>query len=615
MTASARTATLSELIAAQVARTPDVTAVTAHDGSLTYAQLDRRAGQIAEALAGLGVWPDSAVGVLMGRSADLVAALLAVLRAGGAYLPLETEHPLARNADLLAAAGARVCLTEPHLAETMRDTGVAVLQPADLDPADAPASGPGPSASCAANLCAVYFTSGSTGRPKAVGCTHAGWVNRMRWMQRQFPLRVGEAVLHKTTLTFDDAAVEIFWPLLNGGRVVLLPPRLHLDPRAIIEASIEHQPVHVQFVPSMLDLFLDSLTDRDVTALRSLRTVLSSGEALRPGLVARFVERFGDQVRLVNTWGVTEVSIDSTCHLCGPDDGRESEPAVNLGQPIDGNSVHVLDARLEPVAEGTAGDVYLGGIGLARGYLGDPRRTADAFRPHPGGRGERIYRTGDRGLRAPDGALRFRGRQDRQVKLRGIRIELEEIDSVLRTHPAVSEAATVVRAGAAGDGQLASYVVARPGAQASPVELRDLVRSRLPEAAVPDSVTVLLSFPRLPNGKLDIHSLPDPDLEGSRETPYIAPRTPTEEALVDIWRDLLGRERVGIHDDFFRIGGHSLLATRAVTRMRRAFGTDAPLRLMFERPTIAALAPAVEEMIIGDIEELTDEEVARLAAQ
>ncbi|PWG10661.1 hypothetical protein DF268_26080 [Streptomyces sp. V2] len=603
-------ACLHDLVARQAARTPDAVALTDDAGlRMTYAELEGAAGAVARDLARHGVGPDVPVGLLVDRSARMVVGLLGILKAGGAYLPIETSTPAARVAALLGDAGAPVCLAEPQWAPAVEEAGVVALAVDEGAAAAAP-----PVATRPDHLCAVYYTSGSTGRPKGVACTHRGWVNRMVWMQRRHGLRPGDAVLHKTTLPFDDAAVEILWPLMTGGTVALLPPGLHRDPRAIADAAIRHRAVHVQFVPSVLDLFLEELTGDDVAALRGhLRSVLSSGEALRPDLVRRFREAFGDAVSLDNTWGATEVSIDSTYRVCGPQD-EAGEGAVSLGRPMDNNEVLVLDHRLAPLPPGVPGELCIAGTGLARGYLGDPAKTAAAFVPHPYRPGERLYRTGDRGRMRPDGTLAYLERMDRQVKVRGVRIELGEVEAALRAHPAVADTAVVARKAAGGDLRLAAYVVFGD-APVTVRELREDLLARLPGYAVPSSVTVLPALPRSASGKLSPAALPEPDPADVDDTGHVAPRDETEEVIAGIWAEALGVPRIGVLDDFFALGGHSLLATRAVNRMRRAFGAHLPLSVVFECPTVAATAERVHELLLAEIEAMPEEEALRLLAQ
>jgi amino acid adenylation domain-containing protein len=601
---------LHELVEEQVARTPHAVAVVDDDGQVSYAELDALANGIAVLLREHGVGPDVAVGVMLDRSVGMAAALLGVLKAGGAYLPIETDTPRARVEQLLADAAAPVCLVSATRTDLVTAAGG---HPLTLPPAgtpDAPAVPVDP-----LNLAAVYYTSGSTGRPKGVACTHAGWVNRMCWMQRHHPLRPGETVLHKTTLTFDDAAVEIFWPLMVGARVAMLGPGLHRDPRAIADAAVRHRAVHVQFVPSMLDLFLETLTDADTAGLGELRSVLSSGEALRPALVRRFRDRFGDRVVLDNTWGATEVSIDSTCRVCRPADGAGDHGAVSIGAPIDNNEVLVLDQRLDQLPIGVSGELFIAGVGLARGYLGDPRRTAEVFLPHPTIAGERIYRTGDWGRLGADGALTFLSRRDDQVKVRGVRVELGEVEHALRVHPSVADAAVIAWEAVPGDKRLAAYAVVRPGATCSARVLVEHARDLLPGYAVPSSIHMVDELPRHANGKLDRRGLPAPEVrDGHGEAPT-APRTSAERVVTEIWASVLGVEQLGVDDDFFTAGGHSLLATRAIGRMRQAFTPELPLTLMFECPTPARAAAMVEEILLAEIAELSDEQARELLDQ
>jgi acyl-coenzyme A synthetase/AMP-(fatty) acid ligase len=421
----------------------------------------------------------------------------------------------------------------------------------------------------------------------------------MAWMQRRHGLRPGEVVLHKTTLTFDDAAVELFWPLSVGGCVAMLPPRLHRDPRAMIESLVRHDVVHLNLVPSMLELLLDELSPADRARMPALRSVLSSGEALRPALVARFRDRFGDAVTLDNTWGATEVSIDSTCHTCGPADAASTAASVSLGHPIDANEVFVLDRALDPVPAGAPGELCIGGVGLARGYLDDPVRTAAAFVPHPVRHGERLYRTGDRGRRGADGGLEFLGRADRQVKVRGVRIELGEVEAVMRACPEVADAAATTWSAGPGDIRIACYVVPRPGAGVTVLRLAEHARGQLPSYAVPASFTVLDRLPRLPNGKLDPRGLPPPaPVDPVPGGPAFS--TPTERAVARIWAEVLGVAAVGPDDDFFAFGGHSLLAVRATARMIRAFGVDLPVSLIFDHPTVERAASQVVDYVLAD---------------
>jgi amino acid adenylation domain-containing protein len=571
------------LIERQASRTPDATAVVHGQDRVSYAELDRRAAVLAGRLVALGVRPDGAVGLRMDRSVELIVALLAILKAGGAYVPIETDAPDARVLGILGDAAAAVCLVNAD-APVPESSAVTFLPVGALD-------GPAPALDVVVrpdNLVSIYYTSGSTGKPKGVASSHRGWVNRLRWMQDAYGLRPGEAVLQKTTLVFDDSAVECLWPLMTGGQVVMLPPGLHRDPAAILAAAIEHRVAVLQFVPSMLALFLEQLGPAERAGLAALRHVITSGEALRPELLKLFFDRLGNP-GLHNQWGATEVSIDSTAHHCTLADTRAAG-SVSVGEPIANNQVHVLDERLRPVPAGMPGDLYIGGAGLARGYLGDAVKTAAAFVASPFAPGERLYRTGDRGIRTADGAITFLGRQDAQVKIRGIRVEPGEVEQALLDLPGIQEAAVTVWEAVPGDKQLAGYVVPRQGVVLAAQDVRAQLRDRLPAYLVPTALSVLAELPTTASGKLDRKALPAPAAAGAD---YRAPDGPVAALVARTLAEVLGVERVGADDNFFDLGGHSLLAVKVVAKLRQELSADIPLRLVFDSPTVAGLAEAV----------------------
>ncbi|WP_225101369.1 non-ribosomal peptide synthetase [Streptomyces sp. CoH27] len=585
--------TLHSLIEEQAARTPDALAVRCGAEGLTYAELNSRANRVAHRLRRMGVGAGSLVALCTERSLEHVIGVVAILKASAAFVPVDPEHPARRQAYILADARAQAVLTQRRLVESLPDgaeTAVPVL--ALDDPAvwqDEPDHDPAPVA-LPADLCSLYYTSGSTGRPKGVASTHEGWVNRMWWMQRRHGLQPGDAVLHKTTLTFDDAAVEILWPLITGGQVVLLAPGAHRDAHEIADAVIRHGVVHVQFVPSVLEVFLDVLTPERAAAMTRLRSVLTSGEALRPVLVRRFRELFGDRVSLDNTWGATEVSIDSTFHVCTQADVAAEDGAVSLGRPFDNNTVYVLDADMSPVPVGISGELFIGGLGLARGYHGRPGLTAERFVPDPfGPPGARLYRTGDLGRWRADGTLEFGGRTDHQVKIGGVRVELGEIEDALRRAPGVKDAVVDVRAL---DG--VKILVGYTTGGTAPEQLRAALRAELPDAMVPNAFVALDAVPLNANGKVDRAALPDPEPDaGAAAQSYVAPRTATEETLAGIWARVLRVRRVGVHDDFRVMGGDSILLIHTVARAREA-GLPVTPRMVFEHPTIAGLAAAID---------------------
>ncbi|MEW1824194.1 amino acid adenylation domain-containing protein [Streptomyces sp. NPDC088196] len=585
---------LGDLVDGVAVAAPDAAAVTDSETTLSYGELTGRANHLAGRLRAAGVAADTPVGLWMDRSVEMAVTLLAIVKAGGAFLPLDPDLPVSRAVRLLTDAGAPVVCVDGQRAESLAGTALTVL---DCGPGTLTESAPtAPDSGVTGdNLVSVYYTSGSTGTPKGVASTHAGWTNRMQWMQAQYPLAPGESVLHKTVLSFDDSAVEIFWPLLAGATVVMLPPGLHRDPRAIADWSARHDIVALHFVPSMLVLFLDEITPARQPFTR-LRHVISSGEALRPDLVAAFHERLaGTPARLHNQWGATEVSIDSTSHTCVPQDERAGE--VPLGEAIANNQVLLLDEHFNPVPDGVPGDLYLAGAGLARGYLGDARKTAAAFPPHPFADGRRLYRTGDRGIRRPDGSLTFLGRADSQVKIRGIRIEPAEIEHTLRRHPQVRDAVVTKWEPTPGDHRLAAYITTEHTGDQDDVlvSLNAHLSDQLPLYMIPSSITVLDRIPVNANGKTDYRALPQPKATAQDTTTRASGAA--EELVAGIWAEVLDRPDLDVHANFFALGGHSLLATRIVSRLRTALSPDIPLALIFDNPTIHTMAEAVGHLL------------------
>ncbi|MFF4707218.1 amino acid adenylation domain-containing protein [Streptomyces sp. NPDC001297] len=592
---------LTDLVDAVAAATPHAPAVTDSETTLSYAELTGRANHLAARLREAGVVADTPVGLWMDRSAEMAVTLLAVVKAGGAFLPLDPDLPVGRVVTLLTDAGAPLICVDGQRAESLAAGAAGSLTVLDCGPGTLTGSSPTAvdNGVTGENLISVYYTSGSTGTPKGVASTHAGWTNRMQWMQAQYPLHPGDTVLHKTVLSFDDSAVEIFWPLIAGATVVMLPPGLHRDPRAIADWSSDHHIAALHFVPSMLTLFLDEITPTR-QPLTHLRHVISSGEALRPDLVAKFHDRLAHTpAHLHNQWGATEVSIDSTSHTCVPEDEWAGD--VSLGEAIANNQVVILDQHLNPVPDGVPGELYLGGVGLARGYLGDARKTAAAFVPHPFADGERLYRTGDRGVRRPDGRLSFLGRADSQVKIRGIRIEPAEIEHTLRRHPGVNDAVVTKWEPVPGDQRLAAYITAEHVGPEDglPAGLTTHLSDLLPLYMIPSSITVLDRIPVNANGKTDYRALPRPRFEA--DAVAVRPATEAEQLIDGIWSEVLDRTDLDIHANFFALGGHSLLATRIVSRLRSALSVDVPLALIFDNPTIHTMATALENLLLDAV--------------
>ncbi len=582
-------ACVHELVSARAAREPHAVAVVFEGTTLSFAELEARANRLARHLRRLGVRPETRVGVCAERSPELVVALLAVLRAGGAYVPLDPSYPAERLACLVEDAGAPLLLTQERLLERLPPHAAQVLC-LDRDAARVAAESaePLPQRAEPQSLAYVIHTSGSTGRPKGAMNTHEGVANRLLWMQAEYGLGPGDAVLQKTPFSFDVSVWEFFWPLLAGARLVLAKPGGHGDPAYLSELIERESVTTLHFVPPMLAAFLEA---GEPARCASLRRVVCSGEALPYELTERFREALPG-VELHNLYGPTEAAVDVTHWACEPRERR----VVPIGRPVANTRLYVLDPGGEPVPVGAPGELYLGGVQLGRGYLGRPGRTAERWVPDAlsGGAGGRLYRTGDRVRWTAAGELEYLGRMDFQVKVRGFRIEPGEIEAALLAHARVREAVVAAREDAPGAGpRLAAYVVPQAGVEVTAAELREHLRERLPEHLVPGAFVVLDRLPLAPNGKLDRRALPAPERES--EAPA-APRTPTEELLGGIWSEVLGVERVGAADSFFELGGHSLLATQVVSRVRRTLGVELPLRAVFAAPTLAALAGRVDAL-------------------
>jgi acyl-coenzyme A synthetase/AMP-(fatty) acid ligase len=424
---------------------------------------------------------------------------------------------------------------------------------------------------------------------------HGGVINRLLWMQEAYPLTERDTVLQKTPFSFDVSVWEFFWTLLAGARLVVARPEGHKDPDYLAALIQESGVTTLHFVPSMMGPFLDA---EAAGRCSSIRNVFCSGEALPPALAGRFRTTL-PQARLHNLYGPTEAAIDVTAWTCEGEDlaGRSSIP---IGRPIANTRIYLLDGSMQPVPIGVAGELYIGGAGVARGYLNRPELTAERFVASPFVAGDRLYRTGDLGRYLSDGDIEFLGRNDFQVKIRGYRIELGEIEARLAAHPGVREAVVAAREGPDGDRRLVAYYVAAEAASddeaaeaVSAEGLRSHLSAGLPEHMVPAAYVRLEALPLTPNGKLDRGALPAPDGEAYAQRAYEAPQGPVEEALAQIWSELLGVERVGRGDNFFELGGHSLLATRMITRISAALGVDLALRDIFEAPKLGALAERV----------------------
>ncbi|MFL6293190.1 MAG: amino acid adenylation domain-containing protein [Thermoanaerobaculia bacterium] len=610
--------TVIDLFVRQAERAPDAPAVVFEGEMITYGELDRRSNRLARRLIELGIGPESVVGVLMERSIELMVALYGILKAGGAYLPLEPTFPAERLAAVCASAGVPAVLT----VERWRDTAAGLaaahfcLDSGWEEIAGRSAARLEPRAG-AGNLAYVIYTSGSTGEPKGVMNVHGALVNRLLWMQAAYPLDGGDAVLQKTPFIFDVSVWELFWPLLAGARLVVARPEGHRDGAYLAEVIRREAVTTIHFVPSMLRLFL---AEPDLSGCGSLRRVIASGEALTGDLVEEAHRRLGAELH--NLYGPTEAAIDVT-FWPAPRGARLS--VVPIGRPIGNLRLHVLDRDFRPVPAGACGELMIGGAGLARGYRNSPGLTARSFIPDPLAQqpGSRLYRTGDLARYRSDGTLEFLGRIDHQVKMRGLRIELGEIEALLEAQPGVRQAVVLAREDTAHDQRLVAYVVpAGEGEPPSEGELDLALRRRLPDYMVPGAWVLLGELPLTPTGKVDRRALPRPQARRGPAAGYEAPRTPDEERLAAAFAEVLGSERVSIHDSFFHLGGHSLLATQVLSRLRDLFGIELSLQQFFETPTVAGLAPRIHlehldrveddelALMLGLLDGMSDEDVA-----
>jgi amino acid adenylation domain-containing protein len=580
---------LHELFEIQAERTPAAPAIVAEGRRVTYLDLNRRANQLARYLRASGVARETLVGVCLERSADAIVSLLAVMKAGGAYVPLDPSYPASRLALMLADCGAPVILTKERFADRVGGGARLICLDRSRQALGALDAGNLPNLAADDSAAYVIYTSGTMGQPKGVVGLHRAAVNRLSWMWRTYPFAAGEVCCHKTSLNFVDSVAELFGPLLCGIATVIVPDDATSDPARLAGVLGSSSVTRVVVVPSQLRglLALDGLSER----LAALRLCVSSGEALPLDLCRRFRERLPHAV-LLNLYGSTEVAADATCY-----DTRQLPPdamSVPIGRPIDETVVYVLDEARRMAAPGMAGELFVAGAGLARGYLNRDDLTAASFPPNPfpGTPSARMYRTGDRGRYLPDGNLEFLGRLDRQVKLRGMRVELCDVETAIAAHPDVAQAVVTARPDDAGELRLVAYVVPRDPSTRSIGHIRGFCRDRLPAHMVPSAFVSLPSLPLTPSGKLDARALPAPEparadiMEGT----FVAPRSPVEARLAAIWARLLGVKDVGVADDFFDLGGHSLLAVRLSAEIDVAFGRRLPASVLAEAPTIEKLA-------------------------
>ncbi len=591
---------VAELVAQQAAANPSAMAVCAGHEALSYAELNRRANRLANYLRSLGVCRDTAVGLYLERTPAMVVAALAILKAGGAFIPLDPVQPPARLAFMLRDSVARVVVSTTTLAQRL-PTGLwqVVALDGDAEKIAAESHAQPEITVKPEDLAYIIYTSGSTGQPKGVELVHSGLSNLVAWHLRAFQVTCADRATSLAAMGFDGAVWEL-WPYLAAGASVHLPEeQVRSDAKALRDWLVA-QGITISFAATAM---AENLMQLEWPKTAALRFLLTGADALKkyPSFRLPFV--------LVNNYGPTEGTVVSTSGVVAVDSSANQPPSI--GRPIDGVEIYILDDRQQPVPEGTAGEIYIGGAGLARGYRNRPDLTAERFIANPFSTeaGSRLYRTGDLARWQPDGQIAFLGRVDEQVKIRGYRVEPSEIATVLGQFVAVRTSVVIAREDVRGEKELVAYVVLSPGATLNAGELRDHLRKRLPDYMVPAEFVSIESIPLNANGKIDRSALPSSD--GSRHSEaYVGPRTAVEEELVRILTPLLKLERVGVNDNFFLLGGHSLLGTQLIARISEAFGVDLTLLKLFDHPTVAEMSLEIEDLILARVEGISESKLA-----
>ncbi|BAZ48976.1 amino acid adenylation [Nostoc sp. NIES-4103] len=607
---------IHQLFEEQVEKTPDAVAVVFENTQLTYQQLNQRANQLAHHLRSLGVGPEALVGICLERSLEMIVGLLAILKAGGAYVPLDPTYPSERLAFVLQDTQTSLILTTAQLVNSLPTHAAQVVC---LDSQwQAIAHNSQENLVCEAtpdNLMYIIYTSGSTGQPKGVMIPHRGIYNQLQWRQTTFKLTQQDKVLQTISFSFDPSVWQIFWPLCNGAQLILARPGGHQDPAYLVKVIVEQQITVIALVPSILSVLLEQHL---IENCQTLKHITCGGEALSVKLIEQFFAKLNLHNVLLNCYGPTEASIDATFWKCQHSTNYLIAP---IGRPIANTQTYILDSHLQPVPIGVPGELYIGGVGLGRGYLNRPELTQERFIVNPFHRREdqslnveRLYKTGDLARYLSNGDIEFLGRLDNQVKIRGFRIELGEVEAAIAQHPSVQQTVVLAREDNPGDKRLVAYIIPHPEQTPSSDELRGFLQEKLALHMVPSAFVFLNNLPLNPNGKIDTRALPAPSFSRpDLQQAFVAPRTPTEQQIADIWVSVLKLEKVGIHDDFFVLGGHSLLATQIMSRLHQAFGVDLPLRTLFEVPTVAKLAHRIEtvqwanQLLPASFDEMTDD--------
>jgi amino acid adenylation domain-containing protein len=582
-----RHACVHDIFETQAAKTPSAVALAWEDGEMTYRELNHRANLLAARLEEVGAGADAVVGLCLERSMEMIVSLLAILKTGAAYLPLDPANPSVRNAMMLEDAQARLVLTRDSLRGAVPSNCEQTLC---IDESDWPSRsqeansvpGRGPKAT---DVAYIMYTSGSTGRPKGVAVSHRG-IARLVRNTDYIQFSASDIFLQLAPISFDASTFEIWGALLNGAKLVIYPP--HIPSLEELGRVLQREMVTTLWLTSG---WFNQMVDGQLSGLQGLRFLLAGGESLSVPHVLKAARELRN-CQLINGYGPTEGTTFTCCYRVPRNwKGRASVP---IGRPIANTQVYILDSSQNPAVEGAAGELYIGGDGVACGYVNRPELTCAKFVESPFAH-QRLYRTGDLARWLPDGNIEFIGRKDEQVKIRGFRVEPGEVEAALTSHETVREAVVVARADHSGTKQLVGYVVLRPGATATNLQLREFLALQLPYFMVPSHVVALDKLPLTPNGKVDRPALPPPeDFQSGLERVIVAPRNAAETLLLEIWREILQRDQIGIHDNFFHLGGHSLLATQIISRVAKSLAVELPVRVIFEAPTIAAMARVLE---------------------
>jgi amino acid adenylation domain-containing protein len=600
---------IHQLVEEQVERTPEAVAVICGDKQVTYRELNERANRLAHYLQSAGAGPETLIGICLGRSVEMMVGLLGILKAGAAYVPVDPQHPSARAMSTLADAGVRLLLTQRSLADRFAANGVEILCLDEELPESLPITNPQHTAS-SEDLAYVIYTSGSTGQPKGVRLAHRSVVNYLCWARDTY-LRgeVLNSALY-SSLAFDLTVTSIYVPLISGGATIVYAEEE--VGRALDQIVRDKRVGLLKVTPSHLMLLIQELRvgpEQDSNAgSAGVKRLIVGGEALSSQLARGIQEGLGSEVEIYNEYGPTEATVGCMIHRY---EKRPAERAmVPIGRPAANMQIYILDESLEPVADQVEGEIYISGLGLAEGYQGRPEQTAERFVSNPYRLGERMYRSGDVARRLANGEVEYVGRRDQQVKVRGHRVELGELREKLNEHPDIRDSVVVIT-GKGAEAVLVAYYVSRQELEVG--KLRVWLRDRVIEETIPNVFVRLKKMPLTVNGKINYAALPAPEhIRPKMAQSYVAPRTPTEEILAGIYADVLGLQRVGVHDNFFEMGGHSLLATQVIARLRVSFQIEMPLRHMFEQPTVAGLAAIVIETQaaqadLAEIEQILEE--------